>query len=194
MTYYRLMGVMTLFAALVLPAKAASSREAITTAQIAAAIGDTGLKVSAEQVTLLTDVVAKTGSPALKVESVGPWEGNRARVRLDCVDSDECLPFVVTVRRTQTNNAQAEFVPVGLASSARPRANTPKSSIVVRAGSPAVLLLDGGHVHIQLAVVCLENGSVGQAIRVAGREHEHTYMAEVCSDGLLRGTLGGWNR
>jgi flagella basal body P-ring formation protein FlgA len=52
-----------------------------------------------------------------------------------------------------------------------------------------VLVLDGGHVHIQLAVVCLENGVVGQTIRVAGRGHEQIYMAEVCSDGLLRASL-----
>jgi hypothetical protein len=38
-------------------------------------------------------------------------------------------------------------------------------------------------------VICLENGFVGQTIRVAGKGRERTYMAEVCSDGLLRGTL-----
>ena len=189
MTHYKLIGITSLFAALSLPAKAASDREVITTAQIAAAIWDAGLKVSAEQVTLLSDVVAKTSSPALKVESMGPWMGNRAQVRLDCVISDECLPFVVTIRRSQKRDSEEEVAALERPSSQRSSVDAPISKVIVHSGSPGVLLLDGGHVHIQLAVVCLENGLVGQTIRVASRGHEHTYMAEVCSDGLLRGTL-----
>lgn len=188
MTHFRWMGITLLLAALSLPAKAAG-REAITAAQIAAAIADTGMNVSAGQVTLLSDVVAKTSAPALRVESVGPWEGNLARVRLNCVVSDACLPFVVTVRRSQKKDSQQEFVPSVRPSSRTSPVETSKSKVVLRSGSPAILLLDGGHVHIQLAVICLENGSVGQTIRVAGRGHEQTYMAEVCSDGLLRGSL-----
>ena len=189
MTHYKLIGITFLFAALSLPAKAASDREVITTAQIAAAIWDAGLKVSAEQVTLLSDVMAKTSAPALKVESMGLWEGNRAQVRLDCVISDECLPFVVTIRRSQKRDSEEEVAASERTPAQRSSVEAPKSKVIVRNGSLGVLLLDGGHVHIQLAVVCLENGLVGQTIRVASRGHEHTYMAEVCSDGLLRGTL-----
>jgi hypothetical protein len=189
MNHYRLMGITVLLAALTLPAKAVSGREAITAVQIAAAIRDAGLNVSAEQVTLLSDVLAKTSAPALRVESVGPWERNLARVRLGCFVSDECLPFVVTVHRAQNDEPGGTFVPLGQQPSRRSPVDTPKGKVIVRAGSPAVLLLDGGHVHIQLAVICLENGFVGQTIRVAGKGHEQTYMAEVCSDGLLRGTL-----
>ena len=67
MTHCRLIDITVLFAALGIPAKAASGREVITTGQIAIAIGDAGLPVSASQITLLTDVVAKTSAPALKV-------------------------------------------------------------------------------------------------------------------------------
>jgi hypothetical protein len=189
MIHFRLIGIPLFLAALSLPAKAVSGRDAITTAQVAAAIKDAGLNVAAAQVTLLSEVVAKTSAPALRVESVGPWEGNLARVRLNCVISDECLPFVVTVRRSQRNDSEAAFVPSNEQASRRSPFETPKSEVVVHIGSAAVLLLDGRHVHIQLAVICLENGSVGQTIRVAGKGHEQTYLAEVCSDGLLRGTL-----
>lgn len=188
MTHFRRLGITVLYAAMTLAAKAAG-REAITTAQVAAAIKDAGLNVAAGQVTLLSDVVAKTSAPALKVESVGPWLGNSARVRMDCVVSDECLPFVVTVRRSQSPVSEAAWVPSSQQASRRLPVDAPKSKVMVRIGSPAVLLLDGGHVHIQLAVICLENGFVGQTIRVAGKRREQTYMAEVCSDGVLRGTL-----
>jgi hypothetical protein len=189
MTHYKLIVITALFAALSLRSEAASNHEAITTAQIAAAIWNTGLKVSADQVTVLTDVMAKTSAPALKVESMEPWDGHGLRVRLDCVNSDECLPFVVAVRRNQKNEPQKASAPSESPTSQRSHVDTPKTNFVVRAGSPAVLMLDGGHVHIQLAVVCLENGSVGQTIRVAGKGHAQTYMAEICNDGLLRGRL-----
>jgi hypothetical protein len=189
MTHSRLIGITALFATLSLPAKAASGREAITAAQIAAAIGVAGMQVSAEQVTLLSDVVAKTDAPALRVESMGPWQGNLTRVRLDCVVSDECLPFVVTVRRSPKNDSGGEFVPSDRQPSRQSSIETPKSKVVVRLGSPAILLLDGGHVHIQLAVVCLENGAAGQTIRVSGKSQPRIYLAEVGSDGVLRGRL-----
>jgi hypothetical protein len=189
MTHRRLIEIGVLFAAFGIPAKAASGREVITAGQIAAAIGDAGLQVSASQITLLTDVVAKTNKPALRVLSVGAWEGNLSLVRVACVVSEECLPFVVTVHRHPSVHSEEAVIASNSQSVQRTRIETSKSRIVVRIGSPAVLLLEGEHVHIQLAVICLENGIVGQTIRVAGRERDHTYLAEVGSDGSLRGTL-----
>jgi hypothetical protein len=186
---YRLMGIAFLFAGLSLPVRAASNRESITTAQIADAIRAAGVRVYAGQVSLLSDVIARTNSPALAVESVGPWEGNLARVRMTCVSSEECLPFFVTIRRSRTDVSDDVFDASDFRALRHSPAEPPKSKVILRSGSPAVLLLDGGHVHIRLAVICLENGAVGQTIRVTGRAHEHTYMAEVCSDGSLRGTL-----
>jgi hypothetical protein len=189
MTHGRWIDITVLFAALGIPAQAASGRETITTGQVAAAIGDAGLQVSASQITLLTDVVAKTSAPALKVLSVGACEANSSSVRLACVMSDECIPFVVTVHRRQNDRSEGAVIGSNPQASARAAVNDSKSKVLVRMGTPAVLLLDGGHVHIQLAVICLENGSVGQTIRVVGRERNHTYLAEVCSDGMLRATL-----
>ncbi|MGD0646741.1 MAG: hypothetical protein ABR971_02025 [Acidobacteriaceae bacterium] len=189
MTHCRLIGIAVLFAALGIPASAASGREMITAGQVAVAIGDAGLPVSASQITLLTDVVAKTSAPVLRVLSVGAWEGNLSVVRLACAISEECLPFVVTVRRHQNDRSKSAIIASNPQPAEHPSVETSRSKIVVRTGSPAILLLEGGHVHIQLAVICLENGIVGQTIRVEGRERGHTYLAEVCSDGLLRGTL-----
>lgn len=189
MTHCRWIGITVLLAGLGVPAKAASGREAITTGQIAAAIGDAGLQVTASQVSLQTDVVAKTTAPILKVISVGAWAANSSSVRLACVSSEECLPFVVTVRRHPTDRADGAAIASNTQRSQHPSIETSTSKVVLRSGSPAVLLLEGGHVHIRLAVVCLQSGAVGQTIRVAGRERDHTYLAEVCSDGMLRGLL-----
>jgi len=189
MTHSRLVDITMLFAALSIPAKAASGREVITAGQVALAIGDAGLHVSASQVTLLTDVVAKTNAPALRVTSVGAWAANSSHVRLACIVSDECLPFVVTVRRPRNDSPEEPLISQNPQTPEHPTVETSRSKVVVRIGSPAVLLLEGGHVHIRLAVICLENGIVGQTIRVTGRERDHNYLAEVCSDGLLRGTL-----
>jgi hypothetical protein len=189
MTLYKLIGVALLLSTWNLPAKAAYGRQFITASQIAAAINSTGLSVSTEQVSLLSDVTAKTSAPMLRVESVGAWEDNRSQVRLDCVNRDECLPFIVTVRRNRRANSQGVSIPPYPQVLGPSKVDAPISKVVVRIGSSAILLLDGGHVHIQLLVVCLENGSVGQTIRVTGKGREHTYMALVGSDGFLRGVL-----
>jgi flagella basal body P-ring formation protein FlgA len=60
---------------------------------------------------------------------------------------------------------------------------------VVRAGSPAVLLIEGDHIHIQIQVVCLENGAPGQTIRASSKDHRQTYTAKVGEDAVLRGKL-----
>ena len=51
------------------------------------------------------------------------------------------------------------------------------------------LLLEGNHVHIRLTVICLENGTKGQTIRVASKDRKLTYKAEVIEDSTVRGSL-----
>ena len=67
--------------------------------------------------------------------------------------------------------------------------NSNSNDFVIRTGVRATLLLDGGHVHIQLPVVCLENGALGQTIRVTSLNHRQTYMAQVDANRILRGKL-----
>jgi hypothetical protein len=180
---------LTLAVAIALPAVAAPSRAAITTTQIAAAISDAGMKISAEQVTLLTDVLATTSSPTLTVQSMEPWGDHRMKVRMDCAGSEECLPFFVAVRFDSENTTQPSGEASDRSSIANLQSKLAVNSIVVRAGSPATLLLDGGHVHIRLSVVCLENGMPGQTIRVSSKDRRQTYSAEVVNKEVLRGSL-----
>ena len=124
---------------------------------------------------LLADVVATNSAPKLKVESMERWGDHRMKFRLDCVKSEECLPFFVAVRWSQAEATPPVFA--DHSSTAISLAKPGSNSFIMRAGSPAILLLDGDHIHIQLPVVCLENGALGQTIRVASPDHRQTYTA-----------------
>jgi Chaperone for flagella basal body P-ring formation len=188
MTKHRLIAILIVSAATSLPAAAASAPVPISKERIALAIAGTGMRVSPEQVTLLNNVVATTKTPVLQIESVEHLSDNRARVRLNCASHADCMPFFVLV---QSNPETA--VHETLASSELPTglevAKPGPRSYVVRAGSPAILLLDGGHVHIRLTVVCLQDGAAGQTIRVASKDRKQTYTAQVTDSSILRGKL-----
>ena len=183
MTKYRLISILVLSAAVVSPCVAASGRASITAAQVAYAISGTGMKVSAQQVTLLADVVASTSNPLLQVESVEPWGDHRLRVRMSCASSDQCVPFLVAVHWGDEDAVQ----PAAATANLRPAAITSSKAVsnapVVHAGSPAILLLDSDHVHIRLSVICLESGAPGQTIRVETKDHSQTFSAQV-QDGM----------
>lgn len=177
--------------AMALPAAAATGREAITPEQIAVAISGAGLTVSAQQVTLLTEVVARTNSPVLRVQSMEPLSDHRMMVRLNCSNVAECVPFYVTIRTSDEGPAQPTSVaPVEFQPPARlTPSKTEASSPVLRSGASATLLLEGDHMSIQLPVVCLESGAIGQTIRVASKDRRQTYTARVFDGGTLRGKL-----
>jgi hypothetical protein len=181
------MSALLLSAALACPAAAVAAANAITAEQVAAAITNAGMTTSADRVALLTNVVASTSAPALKVDSLEQWGDRGIKVRLSCVKPEECLPFFVAVRGSQAQAASP--TPVGRSSPATLPAKSDSTVFTVRAGARETLLLDGGHVHIQISVVCLESGEIGQTIRVASLDRQHTYTAQVGSDKILRGSL-----
>ncbi|MGO9339068.1 MAG: hypothetical protein ACLPY1_16360 [Terracidiphilus sp.] len=189
MTKYPLIPALIFSAAMASSAAPAPGHTAITQAQIAAAINAAGMQISAEQVTLLSDVVATTASPTLKVESMEPWGEHRMRVRLDCGASEQCLPFYVAVRFGQDSASQPATAASDRSQTVALRGGTDAKSFVVHAGAPAILLLDGAHVHIRVAVVCLENGASGQTIRVSSKDHKQVYMAKVIDEAVLRASL-----
>jgi hypothetical protein len=189
MKKFNVISAASLLAALALHASAAPGRVLITTAQVAAAISAAAMIVSPEQVTLLTEVVSKSDAPALKVESIESWGSHRIKVRLGCADQDECLPFYVAVHFDPESGAKTAGSRSQEISSAISRPAQGSQALVVRAGSRAVLLIDGGHVHVRLNVICLENGAAGQNIRVECKDPRQTYIAKVVNGGILRGSL-----
>jgi hypothetical protein len=171
-----------LSASTALPAAAAAGRNAITTEQVAAALGGAGMRISPQQVVLLSNVVATTSAPALRVESMERWGDDRMKVRMNCA-SQECLPFFVAV------NLGKDDLAAGPGQPPLSTARIDPSSYVVRSGSPAVLLLEGDHMHIRVSVICLENGAPGQIIRVATKDHRQTFTAQVATRDVLKGGL-----
>ncbi|HEX4283534.1 MAG TPA: flagella basal body P-ring formation protein FlgA [Terracidiphilus sp.] len=169
------------------PALAAPARYIISTQQVAAAVSTMGIEVAPDQVTLLADAVASTNTPHLTVRSMQRWGNQRMMARLQCESSDQCLPFMVSLRVNSAADAQSGGntgqtpAQVLVASGAR--------DFAVRGGTPATLMLEGPRVHIRLQVICLENGARGQTIRVTDRERKRVYRAQVVDGGLLQGKL-----
>jgi len=166
------------FASASLPVADAAGRSVITAEQVAAALSRRGMPVTIDQLTLLSNAVANTDSPELEVKSIKRLDDRRAAVRLECASSEQCLPFMVALRLDQ---GQIEFPESTID-------NRPKS-IAVHNGSKATLHLEGTHIHIALIVICLENGSIGQTIRVTSLDRHKVYTARVASDELLEGAL-----
>jgi hypothetical protein len=166
-----------------MPATAASGHFAITTDRIAAAVSSSGVQVSSAQVTLLTRVVANIAEPELKVKSIDRSNGARAVARLECVNPEQCVPFMVTLHMDSQTATTMSDRPAPVITQVRP------SAPAVRAGSPATLRLEGTHTHISLSVICLENGATGQTIRAASRDHRQVYKVQVQRDGTLEGRL-----
>lgn len=181
MTQFRPILILVLGAAAALPLFARSGEYPITPQQVAATVTGGGLQVSADEVSLLADVVATVPQPILKLKYVSPSADHQVLARLECADARQCLPFMVVL------NVDRSALPSAVKSSdAQP--SRPQAPLV-RAGSSAVLQLDGGHVHISIPVICLENGTLGEIIRAASPDRRQFYTAQVAQNGVLRGTL-----
>lgn len=170
----------------VLPAMAASGRFAINPEKVAGAMAAMGMQVAPDQLTLLSDAVATTSDPQLRVQSMERWPGDKVVARLECATSQQCLPFFVSVRLGNTATSQIATVNSALSSEATVRA---APTMAVRAGSPATLYIDGDHIHIRVAVRCLQSGAIGQIVRAEGPDHQQTYTAQVAANGVLKGRL-----
>lgn len=178
--------------AMAAPVAGSAGRFAITTDRIAAAVDSVGMQVLPAQVTLLSEVSAATPTPRLTVKSIQPMGDDRAMVRLECGNPEECVPFFVRLRFNHSAQ-QAAAAPLPqmqtVAAPVAPMIRSGPASYLVHAGVPATLLMDGPHIHIRVSVICLQNGAAGQAVRVTDKDHKQIYIGEVVSDGVLRGRL-----
>jgi hypothetical protein len=161
---------------------------AISPAAVAAAMKGAGIDASPDQIALLSDVVASTAEPVLRVQSVHPWGDHRFMVRIECATQTQCLPFMVSLHLAQDGEASLGWISRSIQATTAPH-RIVAPSVLVHALSPATLLLDGDHVHIRLTVICLQNGAVGQIIRATDKTHHVVYSAEVTDNGILKGRL-----
>lgn len=168
-------------------ASAVPAHFAISPEQVAVALGSAGIQVDPTQVALLSAPVATSATPSLKVRTVAPSGDHTALARIECVNAQECLPFFVRIQTGSSGDALAAplHAEQHRVSPYQPSAR----SVVVRAGSQAVLLLESERVHIRIPVICVENGATGERIRVKGTLNRLTYTAEVVDANLLKGSL-----
>lgn len=172
------------------------NRFALTPTQVAQAISASGKQAGDGQVFLLTRVVATEPQPALDVLSVevlgkGSSAGHsalRSRVKLACHNPAECLPFYAIVTSPQITDGSV-MVTSGVSPALKNPSSNAAGEITMKAGTHATLIMDDERSHIQVAVVTLENGMVGHRIRVASPDHKQTYVGEVVSAGLLKGSF-----
>jgi hypothetical protein len=164
---------------------AAPGRYPISAEQVAATVNRTGMQITTSQVTLLSEVVATTAAPQLSVRSIAPWGSQRIMARLECESRDQCLPFFVAIQTGDSAAAAAVILPKTKSPAPVPAAK----AYAVKSGSPAILELEGERVHIRIAVVCLENGALGQTVRVSGKDHHMVYVGQVVDNNVVRGRL-----
>jgi hypothetical protein len=172
------------------------NRFALTPTQVAQAISASGMQAGAGQVFLLTRVVATEPQPALDVLSLevlgkGSSSGHsalRSRVKLACHNPAECLPFYAILISPQMTDGSAT-VTSGVSPALKNASSNAASEITIKAGTHATLIMDDERSHIQVAVVTLENGMVGHRIHVASPDHKQTYVGEVVSARLLKGSF-----
>jgi hypothetical protein len=136
--------------------------------------------VSAVSAHALLQVVGKEGRAA-----------GTAMVRLRCYDHRECLPFYVLLRIPEAKPVDhgAGNTMLQPASHKRPLLENTSSPRVVRGGDTAILVLESAASRIRLPVICLENGVLGQKIRVASKDHQRFFAGEVVGAGILKGSL-----
>ena len=170
---------------LVARSSATTRRNSITPQQVARALNEAGYEISPQRIKVLANAVASTRDPLLRVGAFEQWRGGQVRLRVECVNGSECVPFFVQVDRgefSRYNEAALPQTPLNVDENAiRP--------VLAHAGSAARLVLTGPHSRIGLSVICLESGRAGQMIRVVTRDRRQTLLADVVGPNELEGAL-----
>lgn len=177
-----------MIAAAAVPAAAASPHYVVSAATVAAAISRMGVNVSPDQISLPADFMATTPTPMLKVRSVEKLDNKRLVARLECANSDECLPFFVAIHLDQGSESEIAAIASGTSQSL-PIAQQTGGGLAVHSGASVTLMLDGDHVHIRIRAICLQGGTPGQMIRVSDTNHRLIYLAQVIDASDVKGML-----
>ncbi len=170
--------VALLLAGAVAPVRAAdNSRTPISREQILTVLDTSGIHITPDQIEQLSIVTASEPKPRLKVISVDVLDGESDKVRLQC-EQASCLPFYVLVHWGQPGRQSGRRQPSLL-----------PESMLVRSGKAAVLVFEGDFLRMTLPVMCLQNGGLGQQVRVLNKETKKTYWARVTALGVVTSVL-----
>lgn len=174
------------FAATAQAAVLSTGASRVVVRQIKKALDDASIRVSEEQIEMLTSVPTSTPDAAVRVDELKLLSPKLARVRMRCESAADCIPFFVLVH--------GDIKPGAEVVKASPRVAR-KSTVIRRAenlvhsGTHARLFLESDTMSITLQVICLEAGSEGQIIRVASMDRKIKYSAEIVSADTLKARL-----
>ena len=162
----------------------------ISVEQIAQTLSASGMQVKPADVSLGMHVVATTPDPEMNMLEVRPASSTGDRktvwVRIGCKELGVCLPFFATVA---WNGNLAELPKESRPTALQRTTAEAVSPPAMHAGKRVTLIIAHDRLRIQLAVIALQNGSVGQVIRVASPDYKQVYRAEVLGVDLLKGTM-----
>ena len=185
-THYRRIAVILLLATLC-AAEAAISPAQRPEARVIAALNTANIPAQYGKLHFLAPLDLSNPTAAFKVIGIEKWQDASAMVRIRCVNSADCMPFFVMLRWPSAAERDASLrAPVLVREHIAKRA---VQDVLVRAGEQATLVLENKKLRIVAPVTCLENGTLGQTIRVRSADHKKIQKAEVESAGLLKGSL-----
>lgn len=130
----------------------------------------------------LPAVEQKTFAVRITVSGVQILTRDSARLRLRCRDAGECLPFYAVVSWPSEEQMRSG---IHAFTSAQPQAVAAKPAVMMRAGKDAILIVRGAHSEMRIPVISLQNGVMGNLIRVTSHDHKQIYRAEVVNEGVL---------
>jgi Chaperone for flagella basal body P-ring formation len=107
---------------------------------------------------------------------------------LRCVQSEDCLPFLLWVRVPRALAAQMAESSSGSARGL-PALETKGTERVVKSGQSATLIWDQAGIRVVLPVTCLDAGSLGEFVRVRLKSAPRILRAKVSGEGMLRASL-----
>jgi len=139
-------------------------------------------QVSGDYRFTLPDVVSAVENPLLRVASRSRRE-NMVRMRVECVDHSQCLPFFVGLRFGSIEQAR-QFVAQNA-----PRFPSPTRRAVaplVHRGSVAKLEVVSNDIKLFLYVRCLQSGVAGDWVHARDEESHKVYQAQVTGKDQLR--------
>jgi hypothetical protein len=189
-------------------AQAQAKRFPVTTQMILSAMQQRQLSIDGVQVRIAAPVTAAVPNPTLDIQTFSSVDRQNAQIRIGCRNHTECLSFYVAVTwpaqsataqppAAQSQNVdQTNSAPVapGMTASTFPAEtndlrHTPSPSPTLRVGAPVTLVMENGPIHIRLHVISLQNGTVGETVRVSTPDRKQTYTAEIVAPNLLKGSL-----
>ena len=187
-------------------------RYPVTATHIMGAMQARQLPTQGAQIMIAAPITASIEDPQLDIQSVALVSPREIRLRMSCRDHAQCLSFFALASYPQV--VSADMLPAKISSLsetpkpdsnsqhaanakvAQTTAQAPEAAIgapqvdpTVRIGSAAMLQIDGDRIHIFVQVICLENGSAGDKIRVTTRDHKQSYVAQIVTPTLLKGSF-----